>query len=88
MNSYVCAKEMTGKPPDMLISDDARHFREAYIKEFFTIKNTRSGHIVHIRMQGDHNNNKMERLNGEVRDREKVMEGLKRPNTLILDRFL
>ncbi len=35
-------------------------------------------------MQGDHNNNKMERLNGEVRDREKVMRGLKKSDTTIL----
>jgi hypothetical protein len=27
------------------------------------------------------NNNKRERLNGEIRDREKVMRGLKRPET-------
>jgi putative transposase len=33
---------------------------------------------------GKHNNNKMERLNGEVRDREKVMRGLKKPDTPIL----
>ena len=31
--------------------------------------------IAHIRLQGDHNNNKMERMNGEVRDREKHMRG-------------
>lgn len=30
------------------------------------------------------NNNKMERFNGEVRDREKVMRGLKKADTLIL----
>jgi len=30
------------------------------------------------------NNNKMERFNGEVRDREKVMRGLKRKDTTIL----
>lgn len=35
-------------------------------------------------MQGDHNNNKMERMNAEVRDREKMMRGLKIPNTEIL----
>ncbi|MGB7637641.1 MAG: integrase core domain-containing protein, partial [Nitrososphaeraceae archaeon] len=34
--------------------------------------------------QGDHNNNKMERFNGEVRDREKVMRGLKKADTPIL----
>jgi hypothetical protein len=27
----------------------------------------------HITIQGDRNSNKMERLNGEIRDREKVM---------------
>jgi hypothetical protein len=35
-------------------------------------------------MKGDRNNNKMERLNGEIRDREKVMRGLKTENTPIL----
>jgi len=30
-----------------------------------------AGNSSHIRLQGDHNNNKMECLNGEVRDREK-----------------
>ena len=30
------------------------------------------------------NNNKMERLNGEIRDREKVMQGLKNTDTPIL----
>jgi hypothetical protein len=34
------------------------------------------------------NNNKMERLNCEVRDREKVMRGLKSKDTLILSAHL
>ena len=32
----------------------------------------------------DPNNNKMERMNGEIRDREKVMRSLKKPDTPIL----
>lgn len=40
--------------------------------------------IAHIRLQGDMNNNKMERMNGEVRDREKTMRGLKKMDTPIL----
>lgn len=40
-------------------------------------------HIRHITLRGDHNNNKMERMNGEVRDREKTMRGLKRKRTPI-----
>lgn len=35
-------------------------------------------------MAGDHNNNKMERLNGEIRDREKVMRGLKKMDSVAL----
>jgi hypothetical protein len=35
-------------------------------------------------MQGDHNNNKMERMNGEIPDREKTMRGLKKVDTPIL----
>ncbi len=31
-----------------------------------------------------HNNNKMERINGEIRDREKTMRGLKKKRTPVL----
>jgi hypothetical protein len=44
----------------------------------------RSEHIRHIRLSGDYNNNKMERMNGEIRDREKVMRGLERKDSPIL----
>jgi len=33
------------------------------------------------------NNNKMERLNGEIRDREKVMRGLKKIDTPIIEGY-
>lgn len=52
--------------------------------EFWTLRNPRTEHVRHIKIQGDHNNNKMERLNGEIRDREKVMRGLKKEDTPIL----
>jgi hypothetical protein len=35
-------------------------------------------------LAGTVHNNKMERMNGEIRDREKVMRGLKRTDTPIL----
>jgi hypothetical protein len=42
-------------------------------------------HIRKITLKGKvHNNNKMERINGEIRDREKSMRGLKRKRTPIL----
>jgi len=77
-------KELSDKRPNTFITDGAPNFHDAFNKEFFTLKDPRTRHISHIRLQGDHNNNKMERLNGEVRDREKVMRGLKRPDTTVL----
>jgi putative transposase len=77
-------KELTGKRPNTLISDGARNFNDSFNKEFYTNTTPRTRHISHIRLQGDHNNNKMERLNGEFRDREKIMRGLKRKDTPIL----
>jgi putative transposase len=59
-------------------------YRAAYNKEFFTIKTPRTEHVNTIKLSGNMNNNKMERLNGELRDREKVMRNLKIKNTPIL----
>jgi hypothetical protein len=36
---------------------------------------------------GDFNNNKMERMNGEIRDRERVMRTLERADSPILDGY-
>jgi putative transposase len=77
-------KHIAGKRPNTLISDGAPNFNDAFNKEFYTNTNPTTRHIRHIRLQGDHNNNKMERFNGEVRDREKVMRGLKKKDTPIL----
>jgi putative transposase len=77
-------KELTGKRPLSFISDGARNFHQAYKKEFFTINNPRTKYIRHIRFKGDNNNNKMERMNGEVRDREKVTMGLKKVHSPLL----
>ncbi len=79
------AQERAGKKPKVLISDGAPNFATANIKEWWTQR--REGRVEHfrdIRLDGTIHNNKMERLNGEVRDREKVMRGLKRMDTPIL----
>jgi transposase-like protein len=77
-------KQRVGKRPSFLISDGAHNFHVAYKKELFTIRNPRTKHTKHIRFKGDQNNNKMERMNGEIRDRENVMRGLKKVDTPIL----
>jgi transposase-like protein len=72
-------KEATGTKPATFITDGLQAYNDAYLKEFWTLRGPRTEHVRHIRLSGDWNNNKMERFNGEVRDREKVMRGLKRP---------
>jgi transposase-like protein len=79
------AKAIAGKRPQTIISDGGQNFSDAF-REFYTNTKPRTRHIRHIRIQGDHNN-KMERLNGEVRDREKVMRGLKKKDTPILTAY-
>jgi len=81
---FQMAKKVTGKKPDVMITDGLPAYNDAYKKEFWTLRNPRTKHIRHIKLKGDHNNNKMERLMGEIRDREKTMRGLKRKDTPIL----
>jgi len=79
------AQSITGKKPKTLISDGAGNFLIATRKEWWTrYANDRTEHVRDIRLGGRVHNNKMERMNGEVRDREKVMRGLKTVDTPIL----
>lgn len=79
------SKQVTQTKPKVFITDGLGSYHDAYKKEFWTVKRQhRTLHIKHIHLQGDMNNNKMERLNGEIRDREKVMRGLKKKDTPIL----
>jgi transposase-like protein len=66
-----------------LITDGLGIYHDAYKKEFWTLKGPRTEHISTIRLRGDMNN-KMERFNGKIRDREKTMRGLKKNDTIIL----
>ena len=79
------AKQVTQTKPKVFITDGLGSYHEAYKKEFWTAKRlNRTLHIRHIHLQGDMNNNKMERLNGEIRDREKVMRGIKKKDSVTL----
>ncbi|MDP2841945.1 MAG: DDE-type integrase/transposase/recombinase [Candidatus Methanoperedens sp.] len=77
-------KEIAGKRPNVLITDGLPAYHDAFNKEFYTRSNPQSRHISAIKLDGDMNNNKMERINGEFRDREKVMRGLKSTDTPII----
>ncbi len=84
-NLLKMSKELMGKKPMTFITDGLPAYHDAYKKEFWTqCKETRTEHIAHIQLRGDRNNNKMERMNGEIRDREKTMRGLKMDATAVL----
>ena len=68
----------------MFVSDGAPNFHQAYQKEYWSKIAPRTSHIRHIHLQKDRNNNKMERMNGEIRDREKTMRSLKRVDSPVL----
>ena len=78
-------KKFAGKTPSTVITDGAFNFHSAieaaYPRE---TKALAVQHVRHVRMSGDNNNNRMERMNGEIRDREKVMRSLKRTDSPIL----
>lgn len=86
-NIFHEAKVIADKIPETLITDGLHSYKEAFRKEFLTTTTPKSQHINAIKLSGKAhtaNNNKMERINGEIRDREKTMRGLKIKETPIL----
>lgn len=73
-----------GKKLAMLITDGLPAYHDAFNKEYYTVKGPRTEHINAIKLSGNMNNNKMERFNGKVRDREKIMRNVKIKTTPIL----
>ena len=71
--------DIAKKKPESLITDGAPNFHAAWNHEYRAKnpKQKKTQHIRHVHFNGDHNTNKIERLNGEIRDREKTMRGLK-----------
>ena len=78
--------EIAGKVPTLLITDGLHAYGVAAKKEYQT-NHGHSGaiHVRDIAFAGGIHNNKMERMNGEVRDREKVMRGLKKMDSPVID---
>lgn len=81
------SKQLMGKQPKTVITDGLMSYHDAYKKEYWTLKGPRTEHIRKITFGGKHENNKMERFNGEIRDREKTMRGLKTKETPILSGY-
>ena len=77
------ARSMMGKAPIRLITDGLGSYQNAFEAELRT-PGRLNEHIAEIALAGEIHNNKNERLNGEIRDREKTMRGLKHDETPIL----
>ncbi len=76
---FMRVKRLMEKQPKTLITDGLQSYSKACEYAFDGAE-----HIREIRLSGKVHNNKMERLNGEIRDREKTMRGLKRRRTVML----
>ncbi len=83
-DSLLDMTKQVGKNPGNFITDGL----PAHAKSSRKVFGKGTNHVKHIHLAGKRdrdNNNKMERLNGEIRDREKVFRGLKKTDTAILD---
>jgi putative transposase len=78
---FRAAQETAQKSPVELVTDGLKSYHSAYLEVFAP---TGTVHTKEIQIAGQVHNNKMERMNGEVRDREKTMRGLKNMDTPIL----
>ncbi len=70
-----------------MITDGLNSYKGAFRKTMYENRTPRPRHIREISLKGQIHNNKMERMNGEIRDREKTMRGLKIEKTPILKGF-
>lgn len=75
-------KEVAKTRPRLFITDGLQSYKDAARKEFYTNHGTRTAHLSSIKLDHDSNNNEMERANGEFRQREKTMRGLKRKDSV------
>jgi len=74
------AKQNGESEPTFLISDGLPSYQAAASREF---KNT--VHLSRVGIQGEVSNNRIERFHGTVRERNKVMRAIKKPNSPIIE---
>ena len=76
-------KAKMGKAPVHFVTDGL----PAYMKSSKKVFGGKTRHQRHIHLKGDMNNNKMERLNGTIREREVNFRGLKKFDTPLIPGF-
>ena len=81
------AQRLAGKKSTALISDGAANFHHAWKDQYRATNrlHKETEHHRHVHMKKDMNNNQMESFNGNtLRQREKVIRGLKKEDSAIL----
>ena len=73
-----------GRKPKFIVTDGLHSYKHAINKEF-TTNTGETEHIYNVGLQHHPNNNVVERLHGSIRQREKVMRGLKVDDTPIVE---
>jgi len=85
---FAVAKAVSGEEkPVYVITDGLQSYTKAFKKEFYTMKAPRVQHIRKPRFTDRTNNNMVERLQGTIRERTKVMRGLDSEKTAFVEGF-
>ena len=71
------------KRPKKIVTDGLHQYRKAVKKEFDTVRTTK--HVRNVGLQDAECNNVIERLHGTIRERTKVLRGIKDEETPIID---
>jgi putative transposase len=72
------AKKVANGKPQVMVTDGLSSYIKAFKKEFYTLRNPRVKRIAKPRFVDKANNNMVERMQGSIREREKVMRALKK----------
>lgn len=88
-NLFKRVKQQTKGKPMYMVTDGLQSYKDAFKKEFYTQKSPRSKHIRNAGIAKKNNNNRVERLNNTVREREKIMRGMQNNDTtrVLMDGF-
>ena len=75
------SKQVTSKRPNLVVTDGLLGYKKAFNQEFYDHHQT-TKHIADVALQSGLNNS-IERMHGSIREREKVMRGIKSMKTPI-----
>lgn len=82
---FAKAVEQAGMKPNYVVTDGLQAYGEAIRKELRTMHSPRNMHRRLPTIRGIPNNNAIERLQGTIRERDKVLRGIKKDDSPIIE---